>query len=119
MIETGEFVVNIVSRELLEKMHLSGRDFPPEESEAEKLGVEVESSCLVKPPRVKGSPASLECILREHLSLGSTPMDVFIGEVVAVQYVPEVLTTQSGIVGRLGGKRYCCVREEIDLSHLT
>ena len=119
ILETKEFVVNVVSEEFLEKMHLSGKDFPPNVSEAEKLNVELEPSKLVKPPRVKGVSAALECVLKEHLQLGATPMDVFLGEVVAVHYRPELLQTQSGIVGRLGGKRYCCVKEEVDLSNLT
>ncbi len=118
ILETKEFVVNVVSREFLEKMHLSGRDFPPEVSEPLELGIRLKESKRVKPPRVDGVPASLECILREHLQLGDTPMDVFIGEVVAVNYDPKLLETQEGIVGRLGGKRYCTVKDEIDLSNL-
>ncbi|WP_142934912.1 flavin reductase family protein [Balnearium lithotrophicum] len=118
IVETGEFVVNVVSEEFLEKMHLSGKDFPPEVSEPEELGISLESSEKVKPPRVKGVPASLECVLREHLNLGSTPMDVFIGEVVSITYSPEILNSQRGIVGRLGGKRYCIVKNEVDLSNL-
>ncbi len=114
--ETGEFVVNLVSRELLEKMHLSGKDYPPQVSEAEELNLELEPSLLVKPPRVKASPASLECLLRETFQLGSTPMDVFIGEVIAVKYEPRLLSSQKGLVGRLGGKRYCVVDCEADLS---
>jgi len=116
--ETGEFVVNLVSRELLEKMHLTGRDYPPEVSEAEELGIELSESQVVKPPRVKEAPAALECVVREIIPLGSTPMDVVIGEVVALHYDEKLLETSKGIVGRLGGKRYCCVGEEIDLSHL-
>jgi len=114
--ETGEFVVNLVSRELLEKMHLSGKDYPPQVSEAKELNLELEPSLIVKPPRVKASPASLECLLRETFQLGSTPMDVFIGEVVAVKYEPYLLSSQKGLVGRLGGKRYCVVDCEVDLS---
>jgi len=119
ILETKEFVVNVVSEEFLDKMHLSGRDFPQGVSEAEELSVELEPSKIVKPPKVKGVPASLECVLREHLNLGSTPMDVFIGEVVAVHYRPQILQTQAGVVGRLGGKRYCMVKSEIDLSELS
>jgi len=116
--ETGEFVVNLVSGELLEKMHLTGKDFPPDVSEAQELGIELEPSLAVKPPRVKNSPASLECVVKEIIPLGSTPMDVVIGEVVAVKWKEELLETSKGLVGRLGGKRYCVVGEEIDLSHL-
>lgn len=118
ILETGEFVVNTVSRRLLEKMHLSGKDFPPEVSEAEQLGVELEPSVVVTPPRVKESPASLECTLMEHLQPGSVSMYVFVGKVVAIHYRPEVLESQVGIVGRLGGKRYCWVESEVDLSDI-
>lgn len=116
--ETGQFVVNLVTRELLEKMHLTGRDFPPQVSEAEELGIEVEPSLVVKPPRVKASPASLECEVKEIIPLGSTPMDVVVGEVVALRWREELLKSSKGVVGRLGGKRYCCVTDEIDLSYL-
>ncbi len=113
--ETGEFVINVVREEFLNKMIETGNDFPPEESEAEKLGIELEPSLMVKPPRVKGVPAVLECKLKEIVEIGDTPMDLVIGEVAAIHYKPEILETQKGIVGRLGGKRYCIVKEEIDL----
>ena len=116
--ETGEFVINVVSKDFLEKMHESGKDFPPEVSEAEELGIELEPSALIKPPRVKGVPAALECRLKEIIEIGDTPMDLVIGEVVAIHYKKELLETQKGIVGRLGGKRYFVVDEEIDLSGL-
>jgi flavin reductase (DIM6/NTAB) family NADH-FMN oxidoreductase RutF len=116
--ESGQLVVNLVTEELLEKMHLSGKDFPPEVSEAEELGIELEPSLVVKPPRVKKSPASLECEVEEIFQLGSTPMDVVVARVVAVVYEPELLESQKGVVGRLGGKRYCIVKGELDLSEL-
>ena len=116
--ETGEFVINVVSEEFLNKMVETGNDFPPEESEAEKLRIELEPSLMVKPPRIKGVPAALECRLKEIVEIGDTPMDLVIGKVVAIHYKPEILETQKGIVGRLGGKRYCVVRKEIDLLNL-
>ncbi|RUM43055.1 MAG: flavin reductase family protein [Desulfurobacterium sp.] len=116
--ETGEFVINVVSEEFLNRMVETGNDFPPEESEAEKLEIELESSLIIKPPRVKGVPAALECKLKEIVEMGDTPMDLVIGKVVAIHYKPEILETQKGIVGRLGGKRYCVVKDEIDLLNL-
>jgi len=113
--ETGEFVINVVSKDFLEKMHESGKDFPPEVSEAEELGIELDPSALIKPPRVKGVPAALECKLKEIVEIGDTPMDLVIGEVVAIHYREELLETQKGIVGRLGGKRYLVVEKEVNL----
>jgi flavin reductase (DIM6/NTAB) family NADH-FMN oxidoreductase RutF len=114
--ETKEFVINVVSEEFLDKMVETGNDFPSEISEAEKLGIELEPSSIVKPPKVKGVPAALECKLKEIIEIGDTPMDLVIGEVVAINYDPKILETQKGIVGRLGGKRYFVVEKEIDLS---
>ena len=116
--ETGEFVINVVSEDFLNKMVETGNDFPPEESEAEKIGIALEPSLMVKPPGVKGVPAALECKLKEIVEIGDTPMDLVIGRVVAIHYKPEILETQKGIVGRLGGKRYCVVKDEIDLLNL-
>jgi flavin reductase (DIM6/NTAB) family NADH-FMN oxidoreductase RutF len=118
VLESKEFVVNVVSREFLEKVHLSGRDYPSSVSEARELGVELEPSLKVVPPRVKGVPAAMECVVEEFFHLGSTPMLVVVGRVVAFHYREELLESQRGLVGRLGGKRYCVVEDEIDLSNL-
>jgi len=114
--ETKEFVINVVSEEFLDKMVETGNDFPSEISEAEKLGIELEPSIEVIPPKVKGVPAALECKLKEIIEIGDTPMDLVIGEVIAIHYKPSILKTQKGIVGRLGGKRYFIVNDEIDFS---
>jgi flavin reductase (DIM6/NTAB) family NADH-FMN oxidoreductase RutF len=116
--ETGEFVVNFVSKEFLEKMHLSGKDYPPNESEAEILNVPTEPSKIVLPPKVKGVPAALECKLKEIVEIGDTPMSLIFGEVVAIHFEEKLLETSKGIVGRLGGKRYTIIDNEIDLSNL-
>ena len=116
--ETSEFVVNFVSEEFLEKMHLSGRDYPPNESEVEVLSVPTEPSKIVSPPKVKGVPAALECKLKEIVEIGDTPMSLIFGEVVAVHFEERLLKTSKGIVGRLGGKRYTIIDNEIDLSEL-
>ncbi len=116
--ETGEFVVNFVSEEFLEKMHLSGKDYSPNESEAEILNVPTEPSKIVSPPKVKGVSAALECKLKEIVEIGDTPMSLIFGEVVAIHFEEKLLETSEGIVGRLGGKRYTVINNEVDLSNL-
>jgi Conserved protein/domain typically associated with flavoprotein oxygenases, DIM6/NTAB family len=69
ILETGEFVVNFVEWSLLEKVKLTGEDFPPSVSELELAGLTPEPSKKVKPPRVKESPASFECRLIKHMEL--------------------------------------------------
>src|SRR5438093_12455328 len=61
--ETGEFVVNVVSEELLEHIvHASG-DWPPETSEIQLTGLTPVPSDLVRPPGIGESPVRMECRL--------------------------------------------------------
>ncbi|WP_456437272.1 flavin reductase family protein [Desulfurobacterium sp.] len=113
--ETGEFVINVVTETFLEEMVKTGENLPPEESEVEKFNIETVPSTKVKPPIVKGVPAAFECTLKEILEIGDTPMNVVIGEVVAIHYIEEIINSSKGIVGRLGGKRYTVISDEVEL----
>ncbi|WP_457567726.1 flavin reductase family protein [Desulfurobacterium sp.] len=115
IIETGEFVVNVATKPFLEKIVKTGESLPPEESEVEKFNIETAPALKVKPPIVKGVPAALECKLRETINLGDTPMTVVIGEVVAIHYTEEITGSSKGIIGRLGGKRYAVINDEIEI----
>ena len=59
--ETGEFVWNLASYDLRDAMNASSAPLPRGTSEFEHAGLERAASVLVKPPRVLGSPAALEC----------------------------------------------------------
>jgi flavin reductase (DIM6/NTAB) family NADH-FMN oxidoreductase RutF len=60
---SGEFVVNVVSENLLEAMHASSAECGPEISEVEALKIAVVPSIAVRPPRIAASPINLECHL--------------------------------------------------------
>jgi flavin reductase (DIM6/NTAB) family NADH-FMN oxidoreductase RutF len=60
-IETGEFVFNLVTRELFDAMNATSGALGAGESEFAAAGLEPAPCRLVKPPRVAASPASLEC----------------------------------------------------------
>lgn len=59
--ETGEFVCNYVGETFRETMNLTSAPAPRGKSEFEIAGLPAEPSRLVKPMRVKGVPAALEC----------------------------------------------------------
>ena len=59
--QMGEFVANLVSRDLVEQMNASSVDAPRGVSEFDYAGLTPEPSRLVKPPRVKEAHAALEC----------------------------------------------------------
>lgn len=82
VLATGEFVVNVASRPLLEAVNDSSAPFADGVDEAAVLGIEMEPSQLVAPPRVAASPASIECRLHSTLDLGDST--VVFGDVVAV-----------------------------------
>ncbi len=73
VIEAKEFVVNIVSYSLREKMNITSKDYPREINEFEKAGIEVGQCKTVSVPHVKFAPASLECKLWKTLTLPEKP----------------------------------------------
>lgn len=78
--ESGEFVVNLVDRALLEKMDgcgvVSGRDV----DKFEKFSLTRQKCAHVKAPAIAESPVSLECVVRHTLELETHVM--FVAEIV-------------------------------------
>ncbi|NPB07552.1 MAG: flavin reductase family protein [Aquificae bacterium] len=106
-----EFVVNMVSEELLKKMLITGEDFPPEVSEFEKAGLTPEESRFVAPPRVKEAKVAFECRLFKYVPVYD--MHLILGEVLLIRVREEILEEGLRInyesyraVGRLGGNNY-------------
>jgi flavin reductase (DIM6/NTAB) family NADH-FMN oxidoreductase RutF len=61
----GEFVVNVVGKELGERLHVLETDYPYEECELTHAGLTEARASKVNPPRIKEALAWLEC-KREH-----------------------------------------------------
>ena len=61
--ETGEFTCSLVSGALLQAMNATSAPLPRGQSEYAHAGLEMAPSRFVKPPRVAGTPAALECKL--------------------------------------------------------
>ncbi len=54
--DTGEFVVNIVTESIAERMNLTAKRYPPEIDEFEIAGLTPVTSAIVRAPRVLESP---------------------------------------------------------------
>lgn len=67
---TKEAVVHIPDRPLLEAMHASADEVPPNMSEVGLLGLPTVPSLHVTPPRLAEAAVALECRFREEHSLG-------------------------------------------------
>jgi len=96
---TREFVVNLASEPLMRQVNDSSARFGPEVDEAEALGIALEPSDLVAPPRVVDSPASLECVLHSTHELGDSTL--VLGRVVAITVQSEVLVDGHPAMERL------------------
>jgi len=80
--DTGEFVVNMVSLPQAHAAHRSAFEFDSDVDEFTAVGLEKEASIVVAPPRVKGSPISLECKLDRIIPIGDIGDHVVFGKVV-------------------------------------
>ena len=67
---TGECVVNVVSHGIVRQMAVASVEWPTEVSEFAAAGLTPLASERVRPPRVAESPASMECRVRDILTLG-------------------------------------------------
>jgi len=65
--QTKEFVINIVPKELKEKIEICSEDFPEGVNKLEKAGLTWSNSKIVKPPRVNECLAWIECKAKEIL----------------------------------------------------
>jgi flavin reductase (DIM6/NTAB) family NADH-FMN oxidoreductase RutF len=82
-IEEGrEFVVNVVSTDLIRPMHASSTQSTAEVSEVTALGLETCASADVRPPRLGCSPINLECRLDRIIELGRKRDYLVLGEIV-------------------------------------
>jgi flavin reductase (DIM6/NTAB) family NADH-FMN oxidoreductase RutF len=83
IVETGEFVVNLVSEANVEAMNVTCIDAPPDVDELELAQLTALPSRSIAPPRIGESPVSFEC--RVLTSLVTSPLQtIVIGRVVCV-----------------------------------
>jgi flavin reductase (DIM6/NTAB) family NADH-FMN oxidoreductase RutF len=87
--ETGEFVWNLATRPLAERMNATCAAVPPEVSEFALAGLTPAPSRIVKVPRVAQSPVAMECRLTQLVQLQRAdgervPTWLVLGEVVGV-----------------------------------
>ena len=93
--DTKEFVVNIVSYSLRNKMNITSKNYPRGVSEFEEAGLEMADSTTVSVPYVKLAPASLECKLWKTLRLPKKPdgssSTMIIGVVTGINIADSVI----------------------------
>ena len=119
---TGEFVVNIADEPMLPDLVDCAIDFPPADSEVERLGLATAACLHIAPPRLAAAPFAFEC--RRKVALDFGPFrTIVIGEIVGV-HVRDGLVDPATFnidlerfhpVGRLAGTWYAWQRERISM----
>ena len=123
VIATREFVINVVTDALAEKMNLTSAQVPPEVDEFELAGLTPLPSELVKPPRVAESPVQMECRLRQIIEVSDRPSggSVVLGEVLRFHVREDLIENfridpeKLAAVGRMGGATYVRTHDRFDL----
>jgi flavin reductase (DIM6/NTAB) family NADH-FMN oxidoreductase RutF len=121
--ETREFVVNIADMKLREKMVYTSGDWPHGISEFDQAGLETIPSILVKPPRVKGAPVSLEVKATQIIPVEGTVSTMILGHIVYFHVRKDLLRENGSVdasllnpVLRLGGVEYATLGEVFSLT---
>lgn len=85
VLDTREFVVNLATVPLLDSVNASAARFAADQSEPDRLDIEMEPSTRVGPPRVAASPVAIECTLHSATTLGDSTMVLGRVEVISVR----------------------------------
>ena len=113
--EVPEVVINVVNYDMVQQMSLASTEYPKGVNEFEKAGFTPLASEIVKPFRVKESPAQLECKVKQVIELGDKggAGNLIICEIVMLHINEDVLDankqidpTKIDLVARLGGNWY-------------
>ncbi len=112
---TGEFVVNIVSEELTERMNATSAQLSPDEDEFTVCGLTPVPGEAVRAPRVGEAKVQMECRLTRIVEVSAKPGggSMVLGEVLRWHVSEDVLEPGYKIdhdklraVGRMAGSEY-------------
>lgn len=90
ILQTGEFVINLVTETDVHAMNLTCMDAPSEVDELACAGVATTPSVVVAPPRIVSAPVSFECRLLQKVQTGAAQI-VVIGEVLVAHIADAFL----------------------------
>ncbi|KQT25104.1 MAG: flavin reductase family protein [Bradyrhizobium sp.] len=122
ILDTEEYVIHIADTPLMNAVHDSSVEHPPEISEVEHLGLETLPCDLVKVRRLAAAPIAMECRFRQCLEFGEAKSRLIVGEVVMFHLRDglvndgKVETKALDPIARIGGPRYARLGEIVTLN---
>jgi flavin reductase (DIM6/NTAB) family NADH-FMN oxidoreductase RutF len=121
--EMPEFVINIVSVELLPAMEASAKSIPYGEDLSYLKSISLIPSEKIQPYRVKEARVSFECALDRIVTIGegANAGNLILGQVLffhakdnIIKNGHEVDWHELNALGRLSGNRYCTIQSVIE-----
>ena len=125
IIDTGEFVINVVPTHLAQAMVQTSAGYPPVINEFGAAGVRGVPAEKVKPARVAGVPAVIECTLHDVVEIkdgDEITSRMFIGRIELIVVRNDAVDEKGRIdarmldpLGRLGGRGYTTLGDYSEL----
>jgi flavin reductase (DIM6/NTAB) family NADH-FMN oxidoreductase RutF len=122
--ETKEFVISIVTFDLLEPMNITSGEYDATVNEWELAKVTPGASQVVRPARVNESPVSFECKLYQILDFSAAPTSssLVIGQIVGIHIDDAHMKdghldrNSLDLIGRMGGIQYTRTTTRVELA---
>lgn len=127
ILDTGEFVINLVPEALAKSMNITALDAPADVDELSIADLSTSASEHVNPPRISASPVAFECVSLSSVVTGPQ-QTIVIGRVLAVhvqdEYVKDaerayIDTPALDLVGRSFGSDYVRTRDTFSMERPT
>jgi flavin reductase (DIM6/NTAB) family NADH-FMN oxidoreductase RutF len=121
ILNNEEYVVHIADSTLMNAVHESSTEHPPDVSEVEELRLSTLPGERIKVPRLAAAPIAMECRFRQCLEFGETRSRLIVGEVL-VFHIKDGLLNNGKIetealdpIARIAGPRYARLGEIVTL----
>jgi flavin reductase (DIM6/NTAB) family NADH-FMN oxidoreductase RutF len=121
ILNNEEYVVHIVDSSLMNAVHESSTEHPPDVSEVEELRLSTLPGERIKVSRLASAPIAMECRFRQCLEFGETRSRLIVGEVL-VFHIRDGLLNNGKIetealdpIARIAGPRYAKLGDIVTL----
>ncbi|HBP28082.1 MAG: flavin reductase family protein [Advenella sp.] len=121
ILRNKNFVVNIADETLLEPLHQSAGEYPPQVSEAQLLHLATLPGSSMSAPRLAAAPINMECRLHSVTPYGDTGAEFFVGEIQVLHIRDNLLnngkidSTSLRPICRLAGPNYATLGDVVTL----
>lgn len=120
--DSGEFVANVVTEDIVKEEDICARPFPPAVDEIKFSGLTAVPSKRIKAPSILESPVNFECRMTHCMPLPRSAYTLVIGEIIYMHVRKDVLTPEGRIdpvrlraIGRMAGFTYVRTTDRFDI----